>query len=164
MTRSFVQGRLVSAVLVLAVLGMMVDAVLMTLFEYMIGNPVFSIMEQHNVRLVQTPAGRRFAVPYDFDYSGLADASYATPSKLLPIASVRDRLFRGPCRTAAEWEPSVNQLRAVKSKVMELLEAPELSPSYRRSAVSYVEQFYRVLDQPSTLKRAIIDPCVKVGM
>ncbi len=137
---------------------------LVMLFEYMIGNTDFSIMEQHNVRLVQTQTGRRFAVPYDFDYSGLADASYATPSAALPINSVRDRLFRGPCRTAAEWQPSVDQLRAVKSKVMELLEAPELSPSYRKDARSYVEQFYRVLDQPLTLKRAIIDPCVKVGM
>ena len=58
----------------------------------------------------------------------------------------------------------MDQLRAVKSKVMELLESPGLSPSYRKAARSYVEQFYRVLDQPLTLKRAIIDPCVKVGM
>ena len=113
---------------------------------------------------MQTPTGRRFAVPYDFDYSGLADADYASPSKALPIVSVRDRLFRGPCRTAAEWQPSVDQLRAAKSKLMDLFEAPGLSPSYRKDARSYVEQFYRVLDQPSTLKRAIIDPCVKVGM
>src|SRR4029079_5713904 len=42
---------------------------LLMLFEYMIGNTDFSIVEQHNVRLVQTPTGRRFAVPYDFDYS-----------------------------------------------------------------------------------------------
>ena len=78
---------------------------LMMLFEYMIGNTDFSIVEQHNVRLVQTPAGRRFVVPYDFDYSGLADADYARPSKALSIVSVRDRLFRGPCRTADEWQP-----------------------------------------------------------
>lgn len=137
---------------------------LMTLFEYMIGNTDFSIMTQHNVRVVQTQAGRRFAVPYDFDYSGLADAAYARPSPALPITSVRDRLFRGPCRTAAEWQPSVDQLRAAKAKVLELLDAPGLSPSYRKDAKSYVEQFYRVLDQPSALKKAIIDPCVKVGM
>jgi hypothetical protein len=137
---------------------------LMTLFEYLIGNTDFSIMTQHNVRVVQTEAGRRFAVPYDFDYSGLADAAYARPAPALPISTVRDRLFRGPCRTAAEWQPSVDQLRAAKSKLMDLFEAPGLSPSYRKDARSYVEQFYRVLDQPSTLKRALIDPCVKVGM
>lgn len=137
---------------------------LMMLFEYMIGNTDFSIMEQHNVRLVQTPAGRRFAVPYDFDYSGLADADYASPSKALPIASVRERLFRGPCRTPAEWQPYVEQLRAVKPKVMALFAASELSSSYRQEARSYLEQFYRVLDQPATFKRAILDPCVKAGM
>ena len=137
---------------------------LMMLFEYMIGNTDFSIMGQHNVRVVQTEAGRRFAVPYDFDYSGLADAAYARPSPALPINTVRDRLFRGPCRTAAEWQPHVEQVRAVKSKVMELFDAPELSPSYRQNAKSYLEQFYRTLDRPETLNRAIITPCVKVGM
>jgi len=137
---------------------------LMMLFEYMIGNTDFSIMEQHNVRLVQTQPGRRFVVPYDFDYSGLANADYASPSKALPIASVRERLFRGPCRTAAEWQPSVDQLRAVKSKVMELFDARELSASYRRDARAYLEQFYRMLEQPPTLKRAIIDPCANGGM
>ena len=136
----------------------------MTLFEYMIGNTDFSIMEQHNVRLVQTQAGRRFVVPYDFDYSGLADADYANPSKALPIVSVHERLFRGPCRTAAEWQPYVAQLREVKSKAMALVEAPELSASYRQEARSYLEQFYRMLDQPAAFKRAILDPCVKAGM
>ena len=137
---------------------------LMMLFEYMIGNTDFSIIEQHNVRLVQTQAGRRFAVPYDFDYAGLADADYARPSKALPIASVRDRLFRGPCRTADEWQPYLDQLRAVKGKAMALFEAPGLSPEYRKDARSYLEQFYRILDEPAALKRAILDPCVKMGM
>ena len=137
---------------------------LMMLFEYMIGNTDFSIIEQHNVRLVQTREGRRFAVPYDFDYSGLANAGYAKPSAALPISSVRDRLFRGPCRSADEWQPYVDQLRAAKSKVMELFDAPELSASYRKDAKSYLEQFYRVLDQPSAFKRSILDPCAKAGM
>jgi hypothetical protein len=58
----------------------------------------------------------------------------------------------------------VDQLRAVKAKAMALFDAPEFSPAYRKDARSYLEQFYRVLDQPSALKRAILDPCVKVGM
>ena len=78
---------------------------LMMLFQYMIGNTDFSILVQHNIRLVQTQEGRRYAVPYDFDYSGLVDAGYAVPGKNLPITSVRDRLYRGPCRTPAEWQP-----------------------------------------------------------
>jgi hypothetical protein len=158
------EGRIVTVVKPLFVTIEPGSLDLMMLFEYMIGNTDFSIMEQHNVRLVQTQAGRRFVVPYDFDYSGLAAASYATPSKALPIVSVRDRLFRGPCRTADQWRPHVDQLRAVKPKVMALFEAPELSPSYRRDARSYLEQFYRTLDQPLALKRAIIDPCAKAGM
>jgi len=69
---------------------------LMTLVEYLIGNTDLSVSQQHNVRLVQTPGGPVYTVPYDFDYSGLVDAVYAIPAKGLGITSVRERLYRGP--------------------------------------------------------------------
>ena len=137
---------------------------LMTLFEYMIGNTDLSIYSQHNVRLVQTPAGRRYPVPYDFDYSGLVDAAYAVPGKDLGIQSVRDRLFRGPCRTVAEWAPYVEKLRAAKPEFLAIYDAVPLSASYRRQAKSYLEEFYRTIASPARFKLAVIDKCQRIGM
>ena len=138
---------------------------LMMLFEYMIGNTDFSIMVQHNVRLVQTQDGRRYPVPYDFDYSGLAEAGYAAVARGLPITSVRDRLYRGPCRTPAEWQPYLDKVRAAKPQILAMFDTlPGLSPSYRRSAKGYLEQFYRTIDHPATVKRELIDTCQKIGM
>ena len=138
---------------------------LMMLFEYMIGNTDFSIMVQHNVRLVQTPTSRRFAVPYDFDYSGLAEAGYAVPARGLPITNVRDRLYRGPCRTLAEWQPYLDKFKAAKPQLLGLFDTlTDLSASYRRSAKNYLEQFYKALDSPFLVKRELIDNCVKIGM
>ncbi len=138
---------------------------LMMLFQYMIGNTDFSIMVQHNIRLVQTQDGRRYAVPYDFDYAGLVDAGYAVPGKDLPITSVRDRLYRGPCRTPAEWQPYFDKLKAEKASLLQLVQtAPGLSPQYRRSATNYLEDFYRKIDRPFDVKREIIDACQKIGM
>jgi hypothetical protein len=137
---------------------------LMTLFEYMIGNTDMSIYSQHNVRLVQTPAGRRYPVPYDFDYSGLVDAAYAVPGKDLGIQSVRDRLFRGPCRTAAEWAPYVQKLQAAKPEFLAIYDAVPLSTSYRRQAKSYLEEFYRTIASPARFKQAVIDTCQRIGM
>ena len=62
---------------------------LMTLFEYLIGNTDMSMKLQHNVRIVETPANVVYPVPYDFDYSGLVDTSYAVADTKL--FGIRDR-------------------------------------------------------------------------
>ena len=138
---------------------------LMTMFQYMIGNTDFSIIAQHNVVLVQTPDIRRFTVPYDWDYSGLAESGYAAVGRGLPITSVYDRLYRGPCRTAAEWQPYVDKMKAAKSELLGVFDSvPGMRDSYRRSAKSYLEQFFKTINSPYNLKKDLIDPCVKVGV
>lgn len=133
---------------------------LMTLFDYMIGNTDMSLFLQHNVRLVQTPAGHRYAIPYDFDYAGLVDAHYAVPGAGLGLVTVRDRLYRGPCHTAAEFEPYFVKMRAIKAGVMAIIDAlPGVSAGYRKSAKGYLEQFYRTIDRPDDAKRAFIEDC-----
>ena len=82
-------------------------ATLMTIFEYMIGNTDMSMYLLHNVVLVQTPKKVTYPVPYDFDYSGLVDARYAIPAKQFNITSVRDRVYRGPCRTRQNFSRSL---------------------------------------------------------
>jgi hypothetical protein len=133
---------------------------LMSLFEYMIGNTDMSMFLQHNVRLVQTQAGQRYTVPYDFDYAGLVDAPYAIPGSHFGLGSVRDRLYLGPCRTAPELEPFFARMRAVKAEAMALYDTlPGLSDKYRTEAKEYLERFYRTIDRPGDIKRAFIDNC-----
>lgn len=133
---------------------------LMTVFSYMIGNTDMSLFLQHNVRLVQTPAGMRYAVPYDFDYSGLVHAMYAVPAAHFKLGSVRERLYIGPCRTAADLEPFFAKLRAIKADALALYDTlPDLKPYYRREAKEYLEEFYRAIDNPRDVKRAFIDGC-----
>ncbi len=135
------------------------------LFQYLIGNTDLSIMAQHNIRLVQTQDTLRYTVPYDWDYAGIVDAGYAVPAKSLGIADVRDRLYRGPCRTAAEWQPLFDKFKTLKPKIMEQFDLVEgLTPDYRRDAKEYLESGYRVFDNPSRVKKELIDPCQKIGM
>jgi hypothetical protein len=138
---------------------------LLTIFAYMIGNTDMSMYVLHNIRLVQTPAGTLYPVPYDFDYSGLVNARYAIPDKQFGIASVRERLYRGPCATQAQLEPFFVKFRAVKADVMALYDSvPDLDEKYRRSARSYLEGFYRIIDKPGDVKRAFVDGCDRAGM
>src|SRR5215813_6821793 len=135
-------------------------ATLMTLFEYMIGNTDMSMYLLHNVVLVQTPKKIIYPVPYDFDYSGLVDARYAIPSKQFSITSVRDRLYRGPCRTAAELQPFFEKFNELKPRVMELYDTiPGMDSGFRRDAQRYLESFYTTISRPADVKRAFIDEC-----
>jgi hypothetical protein len=135
---------------------------LMFLFEYMIGSTDLSIVKLHNVRLVQDRARVLYPVPYDFDLSGLVDTSYALVDKRLGIASVRDRLYRGPCRTAAELEPALEKMRATRQEVLALYDSlPDLDAAYRRDAKKYLEEFYALIARPDRVKRVLVDGCTR---
>jgi hypothetical protein len=134
----------------------------MMLFEYMIGNTDLSIFALHNVRLVQDPSRVLRPVPYDFDYSGLVNARYAVPSRLLKLQTVLDRAYRGPCRTVEELEPFLADFRAKKPAVMAAVDSvPGLDPGSRRGARKYLDEFYSTIDDPRALKRELVDSCGK---
>jgi hypothetical protein len=133
---------------------------LMTLFEYMIGNTDMSILALHNVRLVRTPDELWYPIPYDFDYSGVVNARYAVPDPRLHISSVRDRVYRGPCRTHEQFEPTFAHMRTARPRLFAVYDQiPALKSGYIRQAKSYLEQFFRTIDEPARVKRAFIDGC-----
>merc|ERR1712065_112318 len=71
----------------------------LVLFQYMIGNLDWEIGKQHNIKLLRgANNGLPVAVPYDFDYAGFVDASYAVPPKTMDVTDVKIRVFRGFCR------------------------------------------------------------------
>lgn len=138
---------------------------LMTTFEYMIANTDVSIATQHNVKVVETPAGVRYPVPYDFDYSGLVNTSYSVVDKMFNLPNVRQRLYRGPCRTPEELESTFARFRAVKADVYKLYdEQPAFTEASRDDARKFLNGFYQTIDRPADVKRAFIDGCVKTGM
>jgi len=60
-------------------------AILVDIFQFMIGNTDWSGVQMHNMELFRYPNGRPSTVPYDFDFSGIVDARYAVPDPILPI-------------------------------------------------------------------------------
>ena len=138
---------------------------MVVVFEYLLGNTDVSIYSQHNVRVVETPANKRYPVPYDFDYSGLVNATYAMFDKaIFNIQSVRDRVFRGQCRPLEEYAPTFDKFRAVKNDVLALYDnQPAFTAASRQEAKSYIEKFYKTLDTPGDAKKAFVDTCVKEG-
>lgn len=132
----------------------------MSVFEYMIGNTDWSMYALHNVRMIIRPTGQLLPIPYDFDFSGLVSTRYATPDPQLPIKSVRQRLYRGPCKTIQEMEPTLANFRSKKAEVLALYDSlPGLDKRYVEDAKDYLQDFFKTLDRPGDTKGEIIQSC-----
>jgi hypothetical protein len=133
---------------------------LMSLFEYMLGNTDWSMIQFHNVKLLRTAGGAHVPIPYDFDWAGLVSARYAEPNPTLGIRSVRQRLYRGFCVEGLDYQAAfqrfVEQKEAIYAMIRELDEMPE---SARREALEYYDSFYETIEDPDVANRNIIRAC-----
>jgi hypothetical protein len=134
-------------------------------FEYFIGNTDWSVWGLHNIILVERSSDQvMLAVPYDFDWSGVISAPYAKPDYRLPIKTVRERLFRGYCRTPEELAPVFQEFNEKKEAIYELYRNQEgLDPKVRDDALKYYDEFYKVINDPRAVNREFIRSCRQAG-
>lgn len=127
------------------------DAARYALFQNLIGNHDWSMRAGpvgneccHNARLIGLGAPAQvIPVPYDFDFSGLVNAPYATPPDELGIGNVRQRLYRGYCIHNAQAVAAAQQLRANRGAILGVLSAtPGMDPQTIRSTASYLDRFF----------------------
>jgi hypothetical protein len=130
----------------------------MMIFEYMIGNTDFSIYALHNVKFVQRPDKSIHPVPYDFDFSGLVHAPYAASDRQLNLSSVRERMYRGPCRPQPQVDPYVANFVAKKDQLLALPDAiPGLEKSSKDDAKSYLDDFYSAIKTTRDVRRLFVE-------
>lgn len=136
-----------------------------SLWEYAIGNTDWSVSGLHNIVMFRDSLGAFRPVAYDFDWTGLVNPRYAFPNPTLGIRSVRQRLHRGPCRTAEQWAPTIAHFRARRPALDSIWSSPEPGQDPRRlaEAKEYLDEFWRMLDDPREFKRQIIDRCQQHG-
>ncbi len=133
---------------------------LMSIFEYAIGNTDWSIFALHNVRLAAMPNGTIIPIAYDFDFSGLVNAHYAAPDPRMGIKTVRDRLYRGPCRSLEEVQAVVAHINSKRDALLaEITRVPGFSNDEQAKARTYFEGFLNVMKNPGAVKRTFVDEC-----
>jgi hypothetical protein len=136
-----------------------VSATLAAVFEYMIGNTDWSEVAGHNVTLLER-GGTALAVPYDFDFSGLVDAPYATPDPVLGLRTVRDRRYRGHCVDPAVMAGVLARFRAAREGIVGLFAASNLldGPTRERAA-SYLQEFFDDIETDERAERRFLRDC-----
>lgn len=130
-------------------------------FQYLIGNTDWAVPYLHNIVLVSNnPPSAPIAVPYDFDWSGLVNAPYAYPAPQLGLENVRQRLFRGFCRTEEEYQVAFDLFRGKKSGIYSLCEnLPYLDEKELKGLIKYFDQFYKTIDNPKSVKSEFYLKC-----
>ncbi|HMB38356.1 MAG TPA: hypothetical protein VKO85_04690, partial [Wenzhouxiangellaceae bacterium] len=140
------------------------------LFQYLIGNADWSSLGGpagddccHNAKLIGPESGEPlYALPYDFDSSGLVDAQYAVPNEALRISSVRQRLFRGFCLHNATLDSVRAEFLENRGAIEAIVEGePRLRPRKRSRAIKYIGKAFEVLENPDLFERAITNACRK---
>lgn len=140
---------------------------LVEVFEYFIGNTDWSSIDGHldedcchNIIPMASENGTLIPIPYDFDLTGLVNPGYAQVSDLLPIKSVRQRLYRGFCHADGVVQATAAKFLAARDAIRALYtNQPGLSAHSKKYALGYIDRFYDTIQDRHKLQREIIGKC-----
>lgn len=118
------------------------------LFQYMIGNLDWDICKRvHNVKMIDVD-NVLYPVPYDFDFSGLVSANYATLNPDFNVKSIKDRLYLGLPEHLEDMQNTVELFFTEKEDIFRVVKScKKLSREDRRELVKYLNDFYKNIHQ-----------------
>jgi len=144
------------------------------LFQFMIANNDYSIIKPsgnddccHNVQMLgmedeEGNVGENsvIPVPYDFDFSGLVNATYAAPPSQVPVRDVRYRYFYGLCQPQPFLDAAIAQLQSKREEIIALFRnSEELGDKWKEDSIDYIEEFFDIIDDPEKTNELIIRRC-----
>lgn len=134
--------------------GMPVDSLqlnqvaLVAMFQYMIGNTDWDIAMLRNVRLIRPRQGEGVLVmPYDFDFSGLVGAPYASPASESGLESVLDRFLMANGIPRADLRRAAQTLTSAKDDLYNICHSKYLARSTSNDLKKYLDTFFDSIDK-----------------
>ena len=123
----------------------------LAIFNFMIGNYDWSVPGQHNIVVIKTlnldPYGLGIAIPHDFDWTGLVNASYAVPAEIVGTDNVRERLFEGVCRSKEVFQKDLDLFSGKKAEFYRVInEFPYVNNQVKKDITGYLNGFFDQLE------------------
>lgn len=141
------------------------DAARFAVFEDMIGNLDWAMTAGppgtdccHNSRLLSTDGGPNnlTPVPYDFDFSGMVDAPYATPPAAIKLANVRIRRYRGYCVHTAQAQAVAADFASRRAALLAVFnDVPQLDDGAKKKATAYLSGFFDLIATPADAAKLV---------
>ncbi len=141
---------------------------LVYVFQYLIGNADWSLIRGtgedvccHNVHLIEKNGGL-YPIPYDFDFSGLVNASYAKPNSVVGTKRVTQRIYRGYCKLPIDRvAPALEKITALREPIMTLVQgSPVAGDEDTDSRVRYIGYFFEEAGNAAKLLKQFDADCV----
>ena len=132
------------------------------MFQFMVSNTDWSTTFLHNAKVIQLNESKKYVpLAYDFDMAGFVNAPYATANETLGIASVRERLYRGFCRSEDVMQAIRQEYISKEKDITEAYKRYESSfePKEFANMSKYMEDFFATFKSDSRFKSNIIDKC-----
>jgi len=133
------------------------------LFQYFIGNTDFSNRSLHNAELLYAE-NKYIPIPYDFDMSGLVNASYATISGMQnmkgSIASVTERVYKGYSRDDQLLQQVRLDFISHKEDLLAVVDSLEEEFNNSRrfdEAREFLMRFFDVIEDDKKFQRRILN-------
>ncbi len=139
----------------------------MAIFNYMIGNADWSIPNQHNCKILLEANAQTqnlgIPVPYDFDYTGMVNASYAVPNETSKIKDVTQRIYTGTCRSKETFAKELIEFTDNKAAFYRVInEFPYISEKGKKEMIKYLNEFYEGFDSRNSIVNDFLSTCKKL--
>lgn len=147
---------------------------LVQVFQFLIANNDYSVIKPsgdddccHNIELIgvvnedgEVGDGDVVPIPYDFDFSGLVNATYAAPPSQVPVRDVRFRYFYGLCQPRPLLDEAIGHIQSKKDEILTLIaDTAELDDGMRDKTITYIEDFFEIIEDPVSVNSEIVRRC-----
>ena len=130
------------------------------IFSYMVAQWDWAVPGLHNISVIvpknNAGTGLGVAVPYDFDLTGLVNASYGFPDAATGLQSNRDRRYAGICRSREEFARALDEFKNLKGAFYSVInDFPLLEQRSKKDITGFLDQFFNQLDNQKNIERLI---------
>ncbi len=139
---------------------------LIAVYQYLIGNSDWSLMAPydeadccHNINLLQKD-DLLYAIPYDFDLTGLVKPAYARQKKFRRGRNPLRRKYVGYCVPRETLEEALVSLRDGREEIYDVIRSiPEVTPKGADSMISYLSDVFRELQSVTDIADELDSRC-----
>jgi hypothetical protein len=114
----------------------------------------------HNAKILRGEDSLYRPVIYDFDSSGLVNASYATGIPSLKIKRVTQRLYRGYCAHNSQVSEARRQMLSMREALLDLLRTDTvLGKRSLKQKVKYFTKSLEMIADDEVWQEKVLDAC-----
>lgn len=120
------------------------QAALMLCFEYLIGNTDFDLSAfRNNLQFIPAGDTKIIPIPFDFDFSGLVNAPYASPNSETGLKNVRDRCLMKSDVPSESHQKALQTVRQHETEILALCQNKNMRKRTVNEMTGYLDYFFK---------------------